>query len=63
MTTKFLCVFLIALMTTGCGLGLNDERNPVIIRAIAPDKFAFSTKFDEDNTYQGYNLGISWNID
>lgn len=63
MTIKVLLASLLLITTTSCGLGLNDETNPEFIRAMAPDKFGLSTRFDDDYKHQGYNLGLTWDID
>lgn len=51
------------LSITNCGLGLNREDRHPVIRALAPDKFGATTRFDEDNRFQGWNTGFSWDID
>ena len=58
---KLLACIILAL--NSCGLGLNQDDKPEYIQHAAPDKLGLNFKFDEGDEFQGYNVGLSWDID
>lgn len=56
-------LFIVCLLLSSCGAGLNHPNKPNTVRVLAPDRVGISFKFDEEDDFRGYNFIIGWNLD